>query len=298
MGVITESVGAAGEYEEVEIPGMADAAGGPAGTVLRRRSPRPSRRAVLHVHSSGGSGVPEDLARWYTERGFHFYVIDLTAPGTRRWRARLRRRTVLRARFGMLDAACRHLREADGIDSVVISAQSADALTVALWCDARHAAEPAGALILSRPVFGRRLRHGLRIACPVLVICPAGDGTGQAGQEVAAGEAAPGEAVAAEMAAAETAAAETAAAETAAAETAAETAGGLAAAPRAPGRRGRRRRAGRAPAALGPHVTWLWLPGGLDSPERAGAADRRLLFDEIGRWLGAYMYGQVRDQLL
>ena len=48
----------------------------------------------------------------------------------------------------------------------------------------------------------------------------------------------------------------------------------------------------------GPHVTWLWLPGGLDSPERAGIADRRLLFDEMGRWLGAYMYGQVRDQLL
>ena len=279
MGVITESVGAAGEYEEVEIPGMHDAAGGPAGTVLRRQSPRPSRRAVLHVHSSGGSGAPEDLARWYTERGFHFYVTDLTAPGTRRWRARLRRRAVLRARFGMLDAACRHLREADGIDSVVISAQSADALTVALWCDARRAAQPAGAVILSCPVFGRRLRHGLRIACPVLVICPAGDGTGQAGQETAPGEAALGEA--------------------AAAETAAETAGGLAAAPRATGRRGRlQRRAGRAPAALGPHVTWLWLPGGLDSPERAGAAGRRLLFDEIGRWLGAYMYGQVRDQLL
>lgn len=25
---------------------------------------------------------------------------------------------------------------------------------------------------------------------------------------------------------------------------------------------------------------------------------RRRLFDEMGRWLGAYMYGQVRDQLL
>ncbi len=178
------------------------------------------------------------------------------------------------ARFGTLDAACRHLREADGIDSVVISAQSADALTVALWCDARRDAEPAGAVILSCPVFGRRLRRGLRIGCPVLVICPAAAGTGQAGQETSAGD------------------------------TAAETAGTPQAprppqAPRTPRRRGRRqRRAGRAPAALGPHVTWLWLPGGLDSPEQAGAAGRRLLFDEMGRWLGAYMYGQVRDQLL
>ncbi len=43
-------------------------------------------------------------------------------------------------------------------------------------------------------------------------------------------------------------------------------------------------------------MTWLWLANGLESPEQA--ADRRLLFDELGRWLGAYMYGQVRDQLL
>src|SRR5450755_1631055 len=69
MGVITESDGAAGEYEEVEIPAAPDIDGGPAGSVLRRKSPRPSRRAVLYVHSSRGSGVPSDLARWFTERG-------------------------------------------------------------------------------------------------------------------------------------------------------------------------------------------------------------------------------------
>jgi hypothetical protein len=247
MGVIAERVGAAGEYEEVEIPGMPDTVGGPAGTVLRRPSPRPSRRAVLHVHSSGDSGVPEDLARWYTERGFHFYVTSLTAPGRGRWWARLRRRAVLRARFGRLDAACRHLRESDGIDSVVISAGSADALSVALWCDARRDAEPVGAVVLSSPVFGRRLQRGLRIGCPVLVMCPAN------GPDT----------------------------------------------PRATRRRGRFRRSPAAePKALGPHVTWLWLPGGLDSPEQALDADRRLLFDEMGRWLGTYMYGQVRDQLL
>jgi hypothetical protein len=247
MGVITERVGAAGDYEEVEIPGMPGTVGGPAGTVLRCPSPRPSRRAVLHVHSSGDSGVPEDLARWYTERGFHFYVTSLTAPSRQRWRARVRRRAALRARFDRLDAACRHLRESDGIDSVVISAGSADALTVALWCDARRDAEPVGAVVLSSPVFGRRLRHGLRIGCPVLVMCPANEPD----------------------------------------------------TPRAPRRRGRFRRSPAAePKALGPHVTWLWLPGGLDSPEQALDADRRRLFDEMGRWLGTYMYGQVRDQLL
>jgi hypothetical protein len=123
----------------------------------------------------------------------------------------------------MLDAACRQLREAEGISSVLISAQSADALAAALWCDARRDAGPADALILSDPQFGRRLRHGLQIACPVLVLSPAAQ-----------------------------------------------------------------QRAGTAGTALGPHVTWLWL----------ACPERKLLFDEMGRWLGAYMYGPVRDQLL
>jgi hypothetical protein len=248
MGVITERDGGAGEYEEVEIPGPLDTVGGPAGTALRRRSPRPSRRAVLHVHSSRGSGVPEDFARWYTERGFHFYVADLSPPGAPKRRARLRRGAAMGARLARLDAACKYLRETDGIDSVVMSAHSADAVTVALWCDARRDGKPADALILSSPAFGRRLRRGLRIGCPVLVMCPA------AGRQAGQGLSLRG--------------------------------GSL-----------RRRNAG-VTAALGPHVTWLWLTGGLEHRQQPGPADRRLFFDELGRWLGAYMYGQVRDQLL
>ncbi len=45
-------------------------------------------------------------------------------------------------------------------------------------------------------------------------------------------------------------------------------------------------------------MTWLRLDDGLDGPPPDAAADRRRFFDEVGRWLGAYMYGSVRDQLL
>ena len=274
MGVITESDGAAGEYEEVEIPAAPDTDGGLAGSVLRRKSPRPSRRAVLYVHSSRGSGVPSDLARWFTERGFHFYLADVgpqRIPGGRASLARVRRRAARRARFARLDAACGYLRETDGIDSVVISAHSADALTVALWCDARRDAEPPGALILSSPAFGRRLRRGLRIACPVLVMSPAAGqaGSGQAGS----GQAAPPKI-----------------------SRFRRKLDSRAMAPA--GARFRRRGSNGITTALGPHVTWLWLASGLEGAEHASAADRRLLFDEMGRWLGAYMYGKVRDQLI
>jgi hypothetical protein len=248
IGIVTERNGAAGEYEEVEIPGAPETEDGAARTVLRRRSAFPTRRAVLHVHCLPDSFVPEDVVRWYTDRGFHFYVADLRPRGAKERHGRLGRRPALRARFARLDAACQYLHEKDGIESVVISAYSADALAVALWCDARRDAEPADALILSSPVFGRRLRRGLHIACPVLVMCPSAEPSASV---------------------------------------------------RRPDRGGRlRRRKGSETTVLGPHVTWLWLASGLTGQEVTSDADRKVLFDEMGRWLGAYMYGQVRDQLL
>ena len=52
---------------------------------------------------------------------------------------------------------------------------------------------------------------------------------------------------------------------------------------------------GRSGLTLGGHVTWLRLPAAQGETEGAGA--QRYLY-ELGRWLGAYMYGSTRDQLL
>ena len=263
VGIITERASAADGYEPVPVPDQAtpdkaalpkaalhtvtDSGGG--GVILRRRSAQPTRRSVLYLHCDRDTFVPEDLVSWYTERGFHFYVADLRPQDQLDRPVRQRGQPGRGECFAGLDAACRHLRGAEGIDMIIVSAHSADALTAALWCDARRDAGLADALILSSPAFGRRLRRGLDIACPVLVMSPAG------GPESPDGPA------------------------------------------------GRlttrlRRRTDAAAVRLGPHVTWLRLEEGLDRPPRGPGDDRRRFFDELGRWLGAYMYGQVRDQLL
>lgn len=248
MGLTTERGGAADGFEAVPVPLTSGEAAENSGAMLRRRSALPSRRSVLYLHCRPGSFVPEDLVSWYTERGFHFYVADLRPQdGQRPDRSRA-------GRFARLDAACRCLREAEGHDMIILTADSADAAVAAQWCDARREAGGPDALILSSPVFGRRLRRGLDIGCPVLLIGAAGD---QAG-----------------------------------------------------GRRRPRRSKDPGAIKLGPHVTWLRLDAGPDGhagaadrpDDRAqapgGNADRRQFFDEMGRWLGAYMYGGVRDQLL
>jgi hypothetical protein len=268
VGIITERAGAADGYEAVPVPAPGQAApdkpavpkaglskaalhtvtdsdGG--GVILRRRSTLPTRRAVLYLHCAQDTFVPEDLVSWYTERGFHFYVADLRPqerPGRQRRQGPSRDEC-----FAGLDAACRHLRGTEGIDMIIVSAHADDALTAALWCDARRDADLADALILSSPAFERRQRRGLQIACPVLVMSSGGDPEAQGG---AAGR------LATRL----------------------------------------RRRTDAATVGLGPHVTWLRLEDGPDGQDGGAGGDRRQFFDELGRWLGAYMYGKVRDQLL
>jgi alpha-beta hydrolase superfamily lysophospholipase len=225
MGLITDMGGPADEYEAVALPVRSSLSS----AVFVRRSKRPSRRAVLHLHELADSLAPSDLVRWYNERGFHFYLTDVDSTD--------------QTAFGLLDAACAHLRENDGIDAIILSAQGSTALTAALWCDARPVSRPVEALILSSPDFGRA-KVRLDIGCPVLVISAAG-----------------------------------------------------------PWRDSKRNRRGRDSVRLGQHVTWLQIDAlaGADArirPDALPTPGRRRLFDEMGRWLGAYMYGQVRDQLL
>ena len=76
--------GPADEYEAVALPVRSNLNS----AVFVRRSKRPSRRAVLHLHELADSLAPSDLVRWYNERGFHFYLTDvdttdLVEPGRR-----------------------------------------------------------------------------------------------------------------------------------------------------------------------------------------------------------------------
>jgi hypothetical protein len=281
MGLITEHDGATDGYEAVRLPPAPREPGGRSAAMLRRRSARTTKRAVLYLHCLTDSFVPEDLATWYTERGFHFFVADL------RPQARLdqpgdggRAAPDLSGCFDALDAMSGYLRDSEAIDTVVVSAHAAGALIAALWCDARRDARPADALILAGPALrrGRRrrakkdskagdlgaasggrlpgllagaqrqLRRGLDIGCPVLVMCTAADWDAPQDERR--------------------------------------------------GKRGKRPGGGPGTTRLGPHVTWLRLADGLAGPLPPAGDESGPFFRELGRWLGAYLSGQFRDQLL
>jgi hypothetical protein len=252
---------AAGGYESVQVPSGPAAAARPSTAMFRRRSCQPSRRAVLHVQATGDPSVPAGLAAWYTERAFHFYLSGLRLPSQAPVGARPAAR-YLKTAFADLDVACAHLREADGMASVIVSAQGRAAIAAALWSDARgrEAREPAAdAMILLTPQVPAGATLTLNVDCPVLVLSdPADEAQPPAGSAARMGTRV-----------------------------------------RAAWRQHRPGASGRSALNLGGHVTWLRLPatsGG--GPADASGPDGRQLFDELGRWLGAYMYGGVRDQLL
>ena len=240
--------------------------------MFRRRSLQPSRRAVLHVQAAGDPAVPSDVADWFTERAFHFYLAGLRVP--HRLTARPGARSLASA-CADLDAACARLRQADGISSVIVAAQGRGALAAAFWSDGwsgsddrsgtagdaggdgrawgdgRPGGNRADALVLYQPELPAWPALKLSISCPVLVVTGVAQGGGGRALRGAASSW-----------------------------------------PLPPPRRAS------AAAQLGSHVTWLHLPRAAGQPGQAEGAGRQLFFDELGRWLGAYMYGQVRDQLL
>src|ERR1022692_2208745 len=160
MGLSTEH-GAVDGYEAVELLPAPAVPGSGGAAMLRRRSARSSRRAVLYVHCLTDSFVPESLANWYAERGFHFYVADLRpSAGPDQPADEQGTGPNLRSCTSALDAMARHLRESEAIDTMVVSAHATGALMAAFWCDLRRKASPAEALILADPAFGTgRRRH-------------------------------------------------------------------------------------------------------------------------------------------
>jgi len=238
------------EYEPVLRTGLAvtlPPRARPKTALFRLRSAQPSRRAVLHLQATGDPVVPAELGGWFTERACHFYLAGLrqsVSPARLRRAGRATERT-----FAELDALDGYVRETEGMEHVIVSAQGAAAVTAALWCDRRRASpadtsplsRPADALILYRPAWpgGRPMR--LDAGCPVLLLSADAD------------------------------------------------------------RPWRPLRQPSVPQQLAGHVTWLHVPdttapAGL--AELTGGAGRQAFLDELGRWLGAYMYGEPPGGLL
>ena len=147
-GAETDVLGEPYLAETLELP--PDDEGTVVATLVSRAAPRPTTKAVLHLHGFADYFFQTEYAEWWTERGYDFYALDL-----RKYGRSLRPHqtpnfvTDLRDYYPELDAAWQRLTERDGHTEVVLSAHSTGGLVVGLWADDRRPSAAVGAVMNS-----------------------------------------------------------------------------------------------------------------------------------------------------
>jgi alpha-beta hydrolase superfamily lysophospholipase len=118
------------------------------------RAPQPTGRAVLYVHGFVDYFFQTHLADFFTQRGWHFYAIDLRKYG----RSLLPHQTPnfchsLTDYYPELDEAARIIREEDGHHTLLVNGHSTGGLVTSLWAHDRGDAGVIDGLFLNSPFF-------------------------------------------------------------------------------------------------------------------------------------------------
>lgn len=122
-------------------------------TLVSRRSTVSTGRAVLHVHGFTDYFFHTEFAQWWVDRGYDFYAVDLRKYGRSiRPHQTPTYITDLREYFPDLDAAWSRIVERDHHDHVVVSAHSTGGLTASIWASERQPGALT-ALFLNSPWF-------------------------------------------------------------------------------------------------------------------------------------------------
>ena len=127
-----------------------DAEGRVVATLVSRRAERPTGRAVLHVHGFADYFFQRPAADYWVERGYDFYALDLRKYG----RSLLPHQTPnfttdLAEYYTEIDEAVRRVRDRDGHDRLLLSAHSTGGLIVSLWAHDRGA--DVSGIVLNSP---------------------------------------------------------------------------------------------------------------------------------------------------
>jgi alpha-beta hydrolase superfamily lysophospholipase len=119
-------------------------------TLVSRRAGQPTDKAVLHVHGFADYFFQLPAADYWTDRGYDFYALDLRKYG----RSLLPHQTPnfttdLRDYYQEVDEAVRLVTERDGHDHLVLSAHSTGGLVLPLWAHDRQV--PLAGMVLNSP---------------------------------------------------------------------------------------------------------------------------------------------------
>ena len=148
---VTRTVDVLGEPYTAETFELPDDDEGPVvATLVSRRTDRPSGRAVLHVHGFADYFFQTPAADFWVGRGYDFYALDLRKYGrSMRGHQTANFVTDLSDHYAEIDEAFRRVTERDGHAHVVVSAHSTGGLITPLWAHDRR--PPVAGFVLNSP---------------------------------------------------------------------------------------------------------------------------------------------------
>jgi alpha-beta hydrolase superfamily lysophospholipase len=154
------------DYEALRLTFEDDAEGEVVATLVRRRAP--GRKAVLYVHGFVDYFFQAHLADFYVERGYSFYALDLRKYG----RSLLPHQTPNFARsmsdyFPEIDEAVRLIREDN--DVLLLNGHSTGGLVAALWADRVRGKGLVDGLFLNSPFLELNVPAAVRVLAGPLV---------------------------------------------------------------------------------------------------------------------------------
>jgi alpha-beta hydrolase superfamily lysophospholipase len=125
-------------YEATTLSFPDDDEGPVVATLVRRRASQPTARAVLYVHGYIDYFFQTHLADYFVNAGFDFYALDLRKYGRSLRPHQTPNSAASLADYAPeLDTAVKIIREVDGHDMLLVNGLSTGGLLVALWCHHR-----------------------------------------------------------------------------------------------------------------------------------------------------------------
>jgi len=139
--------------ETIELPD--DYEGKVIATLLSRSSDVPSDSAVIYIHGWADYFFHDHLARWFNDRGFDFYAIELRKYG----RSLLPHQKPnycrdLQEYFPELDESIQRITQRDGHSYLMMFGHSTGGLTAALYAQSGKHRQKVKRLILNSPFLG------------------------------------------------------------------------------------------------------------------------------------------------
>jgi alpha-beta hydrolase superfamily lysophospholipase len=139
-------------YESTTLTLPDDDEGPVVATLVRRRAPEPTTRAVLYIHGFVDYFFQTHLADHFVDAGFDFYALDLRKYGRSLRPHQTPHDITSLADYALeLDAAAGIIREVDGHEVFLVNGHSMGGLVAALWCHYRAGERLVQGLFLNSP---------------------------------------------------------------------------------------------------------------------------------------------------